>query len=140
VLGLTAAVRVLSASACPVLNPPTRGDAYWVECRAKAGTDSDGTVFIIGHAVAGAPAVFNDLPRLSVGDDVEVSTASGTLTYRVDRTATYRKYGQVQQAPEVIERVPGRLVLVTCYLAPDGSTTDDNFVAQAELVAASPRQ
>jgi|ERR1700681_2844203 LPXTG-site transpeptidase (sortase) family protein len=139
-LGLSAAVRVMGASACPMLNPPTRQDAYWIECRAKPGTDSDGTVFIIGHSIAGGHGVFNDLQRLSVGDDVDLSTPSGTLTYRVQRTTNHTKFGEVQHAPEVVERVPGRLVLVTCFLGPGGTETDKNFVAQAELVAASPQR
>jgi hypothetical protein len=36
-----------------------------------------------------------------------------------------------------MEKVPGRLVLVTCLLAPDGASTDKNFLAQAQLVASS---
>src|SRR3954452_21198523 len=57
-LELTAAVQEMAASECPVLNPPTVDEAYWVGCRSKPGTDSDGTVFIIGHAVEGGQGVF----------------------------------------------------------------------------------
>jgi hypothetical protein len=66
-----------------------------------------------------------------------VTTPSGTLTYRVERTVNYAKFGEVQDSPEVIKKVPGRLVLVTCLLAPDGASTDKNFLAQAQLVASS---
>ena len=135
-LGMVAPVGVMDASACPVLDPPTLDDAYWVGCRGRPGTDSDGTVFIIGHSLSGGEAVFNELPKLAPGDDVEVTTTRGTLVYRVQRTATYAKFGEVQTSPEVIERVPGRLVLVTCMRTPEGGETDDNFVAQAELVGA----
>jgi sortase (surface protein transpeptidase) len=135
-LGLTAPVRTMDESACPVLKPPTLNDAYWVGCRAKPGTDSDGTVFIIGHSRTGGPAVFNGLQGMKVGDAVEVTTPSGSLTYRVQHTTDYAKFGEVQSAPEVLERVPGRLVLVTCLLGPDGTSTDQNFVVQAELSAA----
>jgi LPXTG-site transpeptidase (sortase) family protein len=138
-LGLTARVRVMSASACPVLDPPTLQDAYWVQCRAKPGTNSDGTVLIIGHAVAGGHGVFNDLPQAAVGDDVQLTTESGRLTYQIDHTANYDKNGSIQRAPEILERVPGRLVLVTCYLQPGDTPTDQNFVVQAELAAASPQ-
>jgi LPXTG-site transpeptidase (sortase) family protein len=114
-------------------------EAYWVECRAKPGTDSDGTVFIAGHTVAGGRAVFNDLPRVAVGDDIEVMTPSGTLVYRVNRSTRYDKHGEAQQSPEVRDRVAGRLVLVTCYLTPDGQPTNDNFLVQAQLRDAAPR-
>lgn len=136
-LGLTAVVQEMAASECPVLNPPTVDEAYWVGCRSKPGTDSDGTVFIIGHAVTGGQGVFARLQELAVGDDVLVTTPSGTLTYRVERTVNYAKFGEVQDSPEVMDKVPGRLVLVTCLLGPDGSSTDKNFLAQAQLVASS---
>jgi LPXTG-site transpeptidase (sortase) family protein len=136
-LGLTAVVQEMAASECPVLNPPTVDEAYWVGCRSKPGTDSDGTVFIIGHAVAGGQGVFARLQQLAIGNDVLVTTASGVLTYRVERTVNYAKFGEVQDSPEVMEKVPGRLVLVTCLLGPDGSSTDKNFLAQAQLVASS---
>jgi LPXTG-site transpeptidase (sortase) family protein len=136
-LELTAVVQEMAASECPVLNPPTVDEAYWVGCRSKPGTDSDGTVFIIGHAVAGGQGVFARLQQLAVGNDVLVTTASGTLTYRVERTVNYAKFGEVQDSPEVMDKVPGRLVLVTCLLGPDGSSTDKNFLAQAQLVASS---
>jgi LPXTG-site transpeptidase (sortase) family protein len=137
-LSLTAPVRVLGESACPVLNPPTLDDAYWVECRARPGTDSDGTVFIIGHSLVTGHAVFNDLQKTAVGDTVEVTTSSGRLTYRVEHTVNYAKFGEIQNSPEVLDRVPGRLVLVTCLLGPGQAETEQNFAVQAGLVAAAP--
>jgi sortase (surface protein transpeptidase) len=137
-LALTAPVRVFGESACPVLNPPTLGDAYWVECRAEPGTDSDGTVFIIGHSLPGGHAVFNDLQDVVVGDTIEVTTPAGRLTYRVEHTVGYAKFGEIQESPEVLDRVPGRLVLVTCLLGPERARTEQNFVVQAALVAAAP--
>jgi sortase (surface protein transpeptidase) len=134
-LGLTTSVHEMKASECPVLNPPTVDEAYWVGCRAKPGTDSDGTVFIIGHAVVGGQGVFKNLQHLAVDSDVIVTTPTGTLTYRVERTVVYAKFGEIQDSPEVMEKVPGRLVLVTCLLGPGGEATDENFVAQAKLVS-----
>jgi len=136
-LGLTAAVQEMKATECPVLNPPTVDEAYWVGCRSMPGTDSDGTVFIIGHAVAGGQGVFKSLQNLAVGDDVTVTTPTGVLTYRVDRTVNYAKFGEIQDSPEVMDKVPGRLVLVTCLLGPGGESTDKNFVAQAMLIASA---
>lgn len=137
-LALTTTVQEMKASECPVLNPPTVDEAYWVGCRAKPGTDSDGTVFIIGHAVAGGQGVFKNLQDLAVDSDVIVTTPAGTLTYRVERTVVYAKFGEIQDSPEVMEKVPGRLVLVTCLLGPEGEATDENFVAQAKLVSSAP--
>jgi sortase (surface protein transpeptidase) len=105
---------------------------------AKPGTDSDGTVFIIGHAVAGGYGVFKKLQNLAVGTAVVITTPTGMLTYRIEHTVIYAKFGEIQDSPEVMERVPGRLVLVTCLLGPGGAATDENFVAQAKLTAASP--
>lgn len=137
-LGLAATVDTMPRSQCPVLDPPTTSTAYWVQCRAMAGTDSDGTVFIVGHAIAGGDAVFNRLPEIEVGADVVVATTNGRLTYRVDETALYEKYGEAQTVPMLRERVPGRLVLVTCYPQDRATVSDRNFVAYATLVGARP--
>ncbi len=93
-------------------------DAFWVGCRAKPGTDSDGTVFIIGHSWTGGRAVFNGLQNAKVGDSKELTTPSG----------------------RVLGRVPGRLVLVTCLLGPSNTATNENFIVQAQLVAARGRR
>jgi sortase (surface protein transpeptidase) len=82
--------------------------------------------------------VFNDLQKTAVGDTVEVTTSSGRLTYRVEHTVNYAKFGEIQNSPEVLDRVPGRLVLVTCLLGPGQAETEQNFVVQAGLVAAAP--
>lgn len=136
-LGLAAEVGAMDTGACPVLNPPTNREAYWIGCRALAGTNSDGTVFIIGHTLGNGGGVFDNLHTITVGNDVRVSTANGALTYRVDRTARYDKYGAAQQASEMRERVPGRLVLVTCVSDPSAAV-EQNFVAFATLVDAIP--
>lgn len=137
-LELSAPVRVMSSSTCPVLDPPTLQDAYWVGCRAMPGTDSLGTVFIIGHTVAGGSAVFNGLQRLEVGAQIELTTRAGILFYRVSKTAHYAKDGEVQRSSEVRDKVPGRLVLVTCYLASGDEPTNENYLVQADLIGASP--
>ncbi|MFC9979605.1 class F sortase [Gordonia sp. NPDC127522] len=132
------AVEPMSADRCPVLNPPSNDSAYWVGCRALPGTDSDGTVFVIGHAVTGGSAVFNDLAEVSPGDTATLRTSNGRLTYRIVDTELYGKYGQAQLEPKLRERIPGRLVLVTCYLGSDGrQLTDQNFVAYADLESAA---
>ena len=135
-LGLYTEVHEMDAEECPVLDPPTSEQAYWVECRAMPGTDSEGTVFIIGHAITGGGGVFDDLNQIEVGSEIAVTTPNGKLTYRVDRTASYAKYGEAQQAPEMRERVPGRLILVTCSTDPN-APIEQNFVVFATLYAST---
>lgn len=76
-------------------------------------------------------------PATVLGDAVELTTQSGRLTYRIEHTVNYAKFGEIQTSPEVLDKVPVRLVLVTCLLGPDNTATDQNFVVQAQLVAAA---
>lgn len=138
-LGIDVPVLPMPAGACPVLDPPTLADAYWVGCRSEPGTDSDGTVFVIGHAGAGTPAVFDTLPEIVVGSTVLIETDSGTLEYTVRSTALYEKLGEAQESPELRLRQPGRLVLVTCYLENGTTLSSKNFVAYAEITGALAR-
>lgn len=132
-LGLSTPVETMATEQCPVLDPPTVSQAYWVQCRAQPGTDTDGTVFVIGHSVGGGQGVFDTLPELTAGSEVTLRTEHGWLVYRVEQTALYEKYGEAQRAPELRARVPGRLVLVTCFL---DAADDRNFVVYATLVSA----
>ncbi|MFC8936250.1 class F sortase [Rhodococcus sp. NPDC057135] len=134
-LGISSTVGVMESGQCPVLNPPTSDRAYWVQCRAQPGSDSDGTVFVIGHAVAGGDAIFNMLPDITVGADIVLATVNGTMVYQVEDTEVYTKHGEAQQSPQLRARVPGRLVVVTCFLD-EGRVTDKNFVVYATLTAA----
>ncbi|PVX64796.1 sortase family protein [Rhodococcus globerulus] len=138
-LGIDTKVLPMPAGACPVLDPPTLADAYWVGCRSEPGTDSDGTVFVIGHAGAGTAAVFDTLPDIVAGSRVLIETDSGTLEYTVRSTALYEKFGEAQESPELRLRQPGRLVLVTCYLENGTTLSSKNFVAYAEITGALAR-
>ena len=135
-IGLATEVQTMDAAACPVLNPPTIEIAYWVECRSAPGTDSDGTTFIIGHTMPAGSGVFSNLHSITPGTDVVVETPSGALTYRIERTTHYDKYGEAQRAADMRERIPGRLILVTC--APEADpVVEQNFIAFATLVGAT---
>ncbi|MGW0035457.1 class F sortase [Gordonia sp. NPDC003376] len=137
--GIDTPVTVMDTTECPVLDPPGSDVAYRVGCRSEAGTDSDGTVFVIGHSIAGGDAVFDDLGRARPGDTIVLTTRRGVLTYEIAETAVYDRHGQAQLEPRLRGRVPGRLVLVTCYLGPDGTTlTDQNSVVYSTLVGAVP--
>ena len=54
-------------------------------------------------------------------------------TYVVDATATYAK-SQLTTTKDVWAIVPGRLVLITCFLYEGVDRSPDNFVVYAHLV------
>ncbi len=135
-IGLNDALRVIPAGGCPVIDPPTLTDVFWVGCRAKPGTDSDGTTVLTGHAVAGGSGVFNELGDLRNGDAVYITTPRGRLEYRVATQRLYRR-NAIALSSQMTTRMPGHLLLVTCYLD-DGRLTGDNLVVEAHLVSAIP--
>ncbi|MGC0364886.1 hypothetical protein ABH922_002870 [Rhodococcus sp. 27YEA15] len=138
-LGIDSEIRTMPAGACPILDPPDLDHAFWVGCRSMPGTDSDGTVFVIGHAAAGKDAVFDRLPEISAGSTVRIETDAGTVEYVVQETALYEKVGEAQSSPELRRKLPGRLVLVTCYLENGTTLSSKNFVAYASISGAVAR-
>lgn len=138
-IGVDRIVRTLPESSCPVVNPPTLLDPYWLECRAAPGTDSRGTTFLAGHSVVNGVGVFDNLGDATVGDRIDLWNANGKLTYQVSSVHSFGRHGEVQRAAVMRQNVPGRLLIVTCRLMPDGGLTDDNLVVEAELVASSRR-
>ena len=48
------------------------------------------------------------------------------------RVVTENWHALLPDADAVWAKVPGRLVLITCFVDDDGRTTDDNFVVFAE--------
>lgn len=114
------------------LVPPKTTLVYrWAE-RGRPGSDSGDTVYLLGHTVRAGGGVFDPLQHVGPGQSIIVETEQGTLTYRVQATKMYPK-NEIQRADEVYEAVPGRLVLVGCYLNADGSKQDLNFVVFAQL-------
>jgi LPXTG-site transpeptidase (sortase) family protein len=126
------------------VDPPSMRLVYWqvggqagVEYGDMPGADSRGTVYLHGHA--GDPAeqpVFNNLPSLKAGDTAEVSTAYGVFTYVVQQVRNIPK-SDYPNDPQMLEQVPGRLLLVTCFHG-EGATTvggysTDNTVAILRL-------
>ncbi|NYE74754.1 sortase domain-containing protein [Microlunatus parietis] len=114
------------------LVPPETSRVYrWAE-RGRPGSDAGDTVYLLGHTVRAGGGVFDPLQHVELGQSIMVGTENGTLTYRVQATKMYPK-NEIQRADEVYESVPGRLVLVGCYLNADGSKQDLNFVVFAQL-------
>jgi sortase (surface protein transpeptidase) len=123
------------------INPPTMLDAYWIAAYGKPSVTADNTVYILGHSWDEGNAVFNALfdrqsqtSRIFPGDKVIVSTADGDVTYEVDDTHRYPR-SDLADVKDVWRKVPGRLLLITCFQPNDGSPPKDNFVISAHVVS-----
>jgi len=129
------------------VNPPSYKDVYWLKAGIggipfgdQPGTDAEGTVYLIAHASASKAAVFTEIYKLVVGDDIVVTTASGTLHYAVEEVVVLDKadwstseYANVQ--------MPGRIILGTCYHGDDahigsGGSSKENVIVVAQLASA----
>lgn len=113
---------------------PTR-----LEDRALPGNPTQDSVVVLGDdrydLVEGA---FNRLPDLSAGDEVTITTDSGSvLTYTVQRSLRVAA-SEVTSAPAVRQRVPGRLVLVGLRYDEDGTRGERDLVVVAQLSAVTP--
>ncbi len=122
------------------LDPPTLGEAYWIESYGTPGTAADNTVYLAGHSFNSGSAAFNPLfdkddqvALVVAGDEVVVTTGTGRLTYTVESTERVPK-DELSGVEEVWKIVPGRLVLITCFQRNDGGASQDNLVVYASLV------
>ena len=116
------------------LVPPTSNDVFrWAE-RGMPGCTSRDTVFLLGHTVRAGGGVFDKLQTVQVGQQVIVSTKAGAVRYEVTRTQLFDKE-TITKERDVYATVPGRLVLVGCFLNPDGSIQTRNFVVMAQRVS-----
>ncbi len=140
-VGLRSEVRELTPRR-GVVDPPTFDTAYVIAPYGRPG--SDNTTYIAGHSWNRGRAVFNpllDVPSqqavLAVGDTVVVTQDGTSFTYAVSSSRRYPK-GSLATADEVWAKVPGRLVLITCFQRNDGAASRDNLVVTADLVGTSP--
>lgn len=113
-LGVSApvvAIQARNGSLTPPSNPRVVG--WWSE-GAQPGARR-GSAVITGHTVHNGGGAFDDLDRLTPGDQIIVTTHRGQLRYVVDEVRTYRKAALAKHAAEIFDQsVPGRLVLITC--------------------------
>ena len=120
-----------------VIDPPTMAGAYWIEPYGDPvgpGQPADNTLYIAGHSWTRGAAAFNALMAgagVGVGAVVSVDTPAGTVDYTVTGTETYAKH-ELPGAADVWAIVPGRLVLITCFVDDEGRATDANFVVFAD--------
>jgi hypothetical protein len=98
-----------------ILTPPN--DPYvwgWWSGGAVAGA-AVGSTLITGHTVHNGPAPMNHLDAVKLGARANVTTSTGVIPYRVIAVRLYRKASLAKHAASVFsQRVPGRLVLITC--------------------------
>lgn len=136
-IGLSVTVGRMTVAAGGTVDPPTAGSAYWLSEYGAATPGTDNTVYLAGHTYRQGTAAFNkllDVPHSSYtvhpGDRIVVTVPEGEVDYVVDGTALYEK-ADVQQQAELWRRVPGRLVLVTCFQYDGGTSSHQNFVVYA---------
>jgi len=138
-LGIAAPIDGMTAKN-GVVDPPTHDAAYWLSDYGAPSAKATNTVYLVGHSWSKGPAVFNSFTdaasqqsKIPVGTTIVVVAGSGPLTYVVDATATYAK-SQLTTTKDVWSIVPGRLVLITCFLHEGVDRSPDNFVVFAHLV------
>ena len=107
--------------------PPLTADAYWLTPYGSPG--STDTTYIIGHSWEGRDSAFNHLSsQAKPGDQLSVTTAAGPGTYTVTSVSTENK-DTLRDSP-IWDRVPNRLILVSCYTA---DLLGTNIVVTADL-------
>lgn len=96
------------------IEPPETMDGYWLSPFGTPGEGSTNTTYVIGHSWEGLDAPFNHLSYAAApGDELQVVTATGAMTYKVESVTTYTK-STLKESP-IWAAVPNRLVLISCY-------------------------
>lgn len=96
------------------LVPPNTLDGYWLTPYGLPGAGSQNTTYVAGHSWEDRDAPFNRLSDASlVGQEIELTTGSGTLEYVVDSVVTHDK--DTLKDSDIWHVVPHRLVLISCY-------------------------
>ena len=95
------------------VDPSSLWAVAWWTGGGTPGSHADNTVYLYGHTWK-EPAVFNRIKELEPGEPVFVTTRTGRLRYVVDDVFTVDKVALTDH-PTVVERRPGRLLLLGCY-------------------------
>jgi sortase (surface protein transpeptidase) len=110
--------------------PPPTTDAYWLTPYGVPGAGSTNTTYIVGHSWEGLASPFNAIStRAKTGDLLTVTTAQGPLVFTIDDITT--EYKDTLKDSAIWDKVPGRLVLITCFTEDLWGT---NIVIQASPV------
>jgi hypothetical protein len=144
------------------LNPP--GDQKRTVCWVRTGfgvapgSDSGGTSYILGHAWAKTPLIFNPLSELAMqevtgqnpeiqsgvptfpikainGYNIVLRTSTGTLTYTVTRAFAVSK-SQAADVKSLMANTPNRVVLITCGVKGDVDV-NYNIIVDAYLTSST---
>jgi LPXTG-site transpeptidase (sortase) family protein len=137
---ISAKVMPISVASYQPVDTPHRtaeewNTAGWVKQSAYPSAPSNGTSYVYGHACHHHVCPFTRLKDANLGDQVTVTTASGTLTYRIARIGQSPKTARALPSWAFDSTVPNRLVLVTCAFE-QGDTSSENIVVVAQLQAA----
>lgn len=144
------------------LNPPgnQKRTVCWVRkgFGVAPGSDSGGTSYILGHAWAKTPLIFNPLSELAMqevtgqnpemqsgvptypvkainGYNVVLHTPTGTLTYTVTRAFAVAK-SQAGSVKSLTANTPNRVVLITCGVK-NGFDVNYNIIVDAYLTSST---
>jgi hypothetical protein len=144
------------------LDPP--GDQNHTVCWVRKGfgvapsSDSGGTSYILGHAWAKSPLIFNPLSELAMqevtgqnpemqsgvptfpvkainGYSIVLHTPTGALTYTVTRAFAVSK-SQAGDVKSLMANTPNRVVLITCGVK-GGVDVDFNIIVDAFLTSST---
>ncbi len=134
---ISAHVDSISVASHESVDPPHEtaaewNTAVWVKQSSYPAAPSKGTSYIYGHACHHHVCPFTSLHNASVGDQVIVTTASGTFTYRIARIGLSARSASSLPSWASDSTVPNRLVLVTCAFE-QGDVSTDNIVVVAKL-------
>ena len=120
-----------------VLDPPGGNyhDAFVWTQRGMPGDGARDTTYLFGHTYRGEThGVFDELQNVALGSHIRLIT-SGVLNYCVTERFTVART-KLASDPRVWARQPlkergNMLVLIACFLNPDGSPQDKNIVVVA---------
>ena len=94
--------------------PPATPEAYWLTPYGSPGPGSTNTTYVVGHSWEGRSSAFNNIStRAKLGDQLMLTTAKWSLNYEVTAITTENK--ETLRASGIWAKVPGRLILISCY-------------------------
>jgi LPXTG-site transpeptidase (sortase) family protein len=113
-LGVNVPVVPVHAPGGTLVPPSDPQELGWWADGAEPGAKR-GSALVAGHTVHDGGGALDHLGTLAPGSGIVVTTARGTIRYRVTQVRDYRKGTLADDAPRLFsQRVAGRLVVVTC--------------------------
>ncbi len=120
-----------------VMNPANFTNVFTIRNRGVGSLEGadQGTLYMVTHAIYGGNAPGNILQNggqaaLAPGDIIKADQRQ----YKFESAEVINKK-EIDKHAELWTDDPGRLVLITCVVRPEGGIADDNLVIIASLVA-----